>query len=179
MVVPALWEPMRCNWHQRPVLPSFATASGDDEAYVTSIGASRVIDYRQAQFEKVLKEKVDVVFHLTAGDTQKRPFLVLKDGGHLVSATQPISQEEAGRHRVSAVMMRLSPSGDVLGRIGRPVGRGDTTTRRGDRVPAAGCGSGLEGHREEPAGGSWDVTRWAGRGKKQLTGQDRAPCGFA
>ena len=60
-----------------------------------------------------------MVFHLTAGDTQKRSFLVLKDGGHLVSATQPISQEEAARHRVSAVMMRLSPSGDVLGRIGR------------------------------------------------------------
>src|SRR6202011_3388396 len=35
-----------------------ATASGDDEAFVTSIGASRVIDYRKAQFEKVLREKV-------------------------------------------------------------------------------------------------------------------------
>jgi NADPH:quinone reductase-like Zn-dependent oxidoreductase len=31
-----------------------ATASGDDEAYVKSIGASRVINYREAQFEKVL-----------------------------------------------------------------------------------------------------------------------------
>src|SRR3984893_839004 len=29
-----------------------ATASGDDEAYLNSIGASRVIDYREAQFEK-------------------------------------------------------------------------------------------------------------------------------
>src|SRR5437016_5432041 len=56
-----------------------ATASGDDEAYLKSIGASRVIDYREAQFEKILKEKVDVVFHLTAGDTQKRSFLVLKE----------------------------------------------------------------------------------------------------
>jgi len=96
-----------------------ATASGHDEAYVKSIGASRVIDYREAQFEKVLKEKVDVVFHLTAGDTQKRSFLALKEGGHLVSATQPVSQEEAARHRVSGVMMRLAPSGDGLGKIGR------------------------------------------------------------
>ena len=39
-----------------------ATASGDDEAYLNSIGASRVIDYRKEQFEKVLREKVDVVF---------------------------------------------------------------------------------------------------------------------
>src|SRR5580693_6658539 len=94
-----------------------ATASGDDEAYVKSLGASRVIDYREAQFEKVLREKVDVVFDLVGGDTQKRSFLVLKEGGYLVSAVQPVSQEEAAKHRVTGVMMRLAPSGDMLGRI--------------------------------------------------------------
>jgi NADPH:quinone reductase-like Zn-dependent oxidoreductase len=96
-----------------------ATASGDDSAYVKSIGASRVIDYREEQFEKVLREKVDVVFDLVGGDTQKRSFPVSKEGGHLVSAVQPVSQEEAAMHHVSGVMMRLAPSGDVLGRIGR------------------------------------------------------------
>ena len=96
-----------------------ATASGGDVAYLNSIGASRVIDYRAAQFEKVLREKVDVVFDLIGGDTQKRSFLVLKEGGHLVSATQPPSQEETARHRVSGAMMRLAPSADVLGRIAR------------------------------------------------------------
>jgi NADPH:quinone reductase-like Zn-dependent oxidoreductase len=96
-----------------------ATASADDEAYVKSIGASQVIDYREAQFEKVLREKVDVVFDLVGGDAQKRSFLVLKEGGHLVSAVQPVSQEEAATHHVSGVMMRLVPSGDGLARIGR------------------------------------------------------------
>jgi hypothetical protein len=96
-----------------------ATASGDNEAYVKSIGASQVIDYREAQFEKVLREKVDVVFDLVGGDTQKRSFLVLKEGGHLVSATQPVSQEETAIHHVTGVMMRLAPSADGLGRIGR------------------------------------------------------------
>ena len=96
-----------------------ATASGGDEAYLRSIGASRVIDYREAQFEKVLREKVDVVFDLIGGDTQKRSFLVLKEGGHLVSAIQPVSPEEAAKHRVSGEMMRLAPSADVLGRIAR------------------------------------------------------------
>jgi NADPH:quinone reductase-like Zn-dependent oxidoreductase len=95
------------------------TASGDDEAYLNSIGASRVIDYREAQFEKVLGEKVDVVFDLIGGDTQKRSFLVLKEGGHLISATQPPPQDEAARHRVSGAMMRLAASADVLGRIAR------------------------------------------------------------
>ena len=64
-------------------------------------------------------KKVDLVFDLVAGDTQKRSFLVLKEGGHLVSATQPVSQEEAARYRVSGEMMRLAPSADVLGRIAR------------------------------------------------------------
>jgi NADPH:quinone reductase-like Zn-dependent oxidoreductase len=96
-----------------------ATASGDDEAYLKSIGASRVINYHEAQFDTVLQEKVDVVFDLVGGDTQKRSFIVLKEGGHLVSATQPVSQEEAARHRVSGMMMRLAPSADMLGKITR------------------------------------------------------------
>jgi NADPH:quinone reductase-like Zn-dependent oxidoreductase len=95
------------------------TASSDDEAYLKSIGTSQVIDYRKAQFEKVLQEKVDVVFDLIGGETQKRSFLVLKEGGHLVSASQPVSQEDAAKYRVSGAMIRLAPSGEVLGRIAR------------------------------------------------------------
>jgi len=101
-----------------------ATANGADEAYLTSIGASRVIDYRGAQFEKVLREKVDVVFDLIGGDTQKRSFLVLKEGGRLVATTQPVSPEESAKHRVSSAMMRLAPSGDALGRIARLLEQG-------------------------------------------------------
>jgi len=96
-----------------------ATARSDDEAYLGSIRASRVIDYRKAPFEQVLREKVDLVFDLIGGDTQKRSFLVLKEGGHLVSATQPVSQEETARHRVSGAMIRLAPAADVLGKIAR------------------------------------------------------------
>jgi len=101
-----------------------ATASADGEAYLKSIGASRVINYREAQFEKVLQEKVDVVFDLVGGDTQKRSLLVLREGGHLVSAVQPVSQEETAMHHVSGMMMRLAPSGDVLSRIGRMLEEG-------------------------------------------------------
>ena len=96
-----------------------ATASGDDEAYLKSIGASRVINYREAQFEKVLRDKIDVVFDLVGGDTQNRSFVVLKEGGYLISAVQPVSQEEAAKHRVTGAMMRLVPSEDMLGSIAR------------------------------------------------------------
>src|SRR5579863_2602169 len=96
-----------------------ATASSDDEPYLKSIGATRVIDYREEQFEKVLREKVDVVFNLIRGETQNRSFLVLKEGGYLVSATEPVAQEEAAAHRVSGVMMSLAPTGELLSKIGR------------------------------------------------------------
>src|SRR5580765_338188 len=101
-----------------------ATARGDDEAYLKSLGASRVIDHRKAQFEKALRDKVDVVFDLIGGDTQTRSFLVLKEGGHLVSATQPVSQEDTARHRVSGEMMRVAPSAVTLDRIARLLGEG-------------------------------------------------------
>lgn len=105
-----------------------ATASGDDEAFVKSFGASQVIDYRKAQFEKVLQEKVDVVFDLIGGDTQQRSFLVLKEGGRLISAVQPVSPEESAKHHVTGEMMRLEPSTDVLGKIARLLEDGTVRT---------------------------------------------------
>ena len=59
------------------------------------------------------------VIATASGDTQTRSFLVLKEGGRLVAATQPVSQEEAARHGVTGEMMRLAPSGDGLERIAR------------------------------------------------------------
>ena len=155
-----------------------ATARGGDEAYLKSIGASQVIDYREAQFEKVLREKVDVVFDLIGGDTQQRSFLVLKEGGHLVSAT---AARIAGRVLEAPCVGHDDEARAVRGRARQnraTAGRGDDTTRRRDRVRAPGCGPGLEGHRREPARGSWDVAQWAGSGKTQVTRQDRASCGL-
>jgi NADPH:quinone reductase-like Zn-dependent oxidoreductase len=127
-----------------------ATASGDDEAYLNSIGASRVIDYRKEQFEKVLREKVDVVLDLIGGDTQTRSFLVLKEGGHLVAATQPF----AGGDREAPCVGRDDEARAVRRRARQnraTAGRGDDTTRRRDRVRAQGCAPGLERPHREPA----------------------------
>jgi hypothetical protein len=155
-----------------------AGAVGAYEAYLKSIGASLVIDYREAQFETVLQEKVDVVFDLVGGDTQKRSFLVLKEGGHLVSATQPVSQEEAARHPVSGMMMRLAPSADMLGRIARLLEEG---TIRPDVAniyalqDAAQAWKDIAGNLPEV---SWDVAQWAGSAKTQVKRQDRASSGL-
>jgi len=63
MVAPALWRLCGAIGIARRRL-RHCQASGDNEAYVKSIGASRVINYREAQFESVLREKVDMVFDL-------------------------------------------------------------------------------------------------------------------
>ena len=70
-----LWWPMRCNWHCMPVPQSLLPQAATMRRTFNSIGASRVIDYRKAQFEKILRAKVDLVFDLVGGDTQKRSFL--------------------------------------------------------------------------------------------------------
>src|SRR5882672_9945848 len=118
MVVPAPWAPMRCNWHRMPVPPSLPrqAAAMRRTSTPSEPAGSSIIERRSS---RTLSEKVDVVFDLIGGETQQRSFLVLKEGGHLVAATQPVSQEEAARHRVSGAMMRLAPSADVLGRIAR------------------------------------------------------------
>jgi len=148
------------------------TASGDDETYVNSIGASRVIDYRKEPFETVLREKVDVVFDLIGGDTQKRSFLILKEGGHLVAATQPVSQEETARHRVSGAMMRLAPSADGLDRIARLLEEGTIRPDVATVYPlqdAAQAWKDIAGN-VSPGG--------PGAARRRSHGQDRASCGL-
>ena len=95
------------------------TASGGDEAFLKSIGANRVIDYRTAKFENELSSKVDVVFDLVGGDTQTRSFAVLKEGGFLIAANQPIPPAELAKHHVSGLTMNMIPSAKVLGQISR------------------------------------------------------------
>jgi len=96
-----------------------ATASGDNEAYVKSIGASQVIDYRKDAIREGSAREGRCGLRLGRWRYTEGSFLVLKEGGHLVSAVQPVSQEETAMHHVSGAMMRLAPSGDGLGRIGR------------------------------------------------------------
>ena len=96
-----------------------------------------------------------------------------------------VSQPRAGcfarERRASIIAQRpLSPGLDPEACAWEDfdAGRGDDSARRRERVRAPGCGRGLEGHRREPASGSWNVAQLAGSGKTQVTRQDRASCGL-
>jgi Alcohol dehydrogenase GroES-like domain len=154
-----------------------ATASGDDKAYLNSIGANRVIDYREAQREGSAREgRCDLRLDRWRYTEAVVPRL---EGRRPSCRCHPA--RIAGRDREAPCVGRDDEARAVRGRARQnraTPGRGDDTTRCRDCVRAPGCGSGLEGHRWQPARGSWDVAQWAGSGKTQATRQDRASCGL-
>src|SRR4051794_10999744 len=86
---------------RRAGLHTIATAGADDLAYVQSLGADRVVDYRAQRFENEVHE-ADAVLDLVGGETQTRSFKVLRRGGKLVSAVSQPDQARAEGHGVRA-----------------------------------------------------------------------------
>ncbi|MBU6956972.1 zinc-binding dehydrogenase [Pseudomonas sp. CVAP len=78
-----------------------ATASIGNHGYLKTIGANQLIDYRSQAFEEVVKD-VDIVLDLMGGETQRRSWKVLKQGGVLVSPVSTPDAELAKAHGVSA-----------------------------------------------------------------------------
>jgi NADPH:quinone reductase-like Zn-dependent oxidoreductase len=95
------------------------TASDSDKGFLYSIGAKQVIDYKTEKFEDKIAGKVDVVFDLIGGENQQRSYTVLRPGGYLISASQPVSEKDASKYKVTALMMRLAPSAEKLSGIAK------------------------------------------------------------
>lgn len=79
-----------------------ATASTKDVAFVKSLGADEVIDYKTQQFEDLIKD-VDAVFDTVGGDTTDKSFTVLKKGGIIVSMAGQPNAVLATQYGVTAV----------------------------------------------------------------------------
>jgi NADPH:quinone reductase-like Zn-dependent oxidoreductase len=77
-----------------------ATASADSAAFVQSLGADLVIDYKQVDFSKVIKD-CDLVFDLIGGDVRYHSFNVLKPGGMLVHISVPLMTQQPPRQDVT------------------------------------------------------------------------------
>ncbi|MEA2873250.1 MAG: hypothetical protein QOH67_3226 [Hyphomicrobiales bacterium] len=70
------------------------TASAENHAYVKSLGTDQVIDYKNDDFTKIVKD-VDAVFETVGGEVTTRSFAVVKSGGRIASIgsghTAPLS----------------------------------------------------------------------------------------
>ncbi len=99
------------------------TASPNNAQFLKELGADEVIDYHNTKFEDVVHD-ADIVLDLIGGDTQKRSWKVLKNGGILISTVGLSSPEEASRYGVKAVNFLSRPDGKELRQIGKLIDQG-------------------------------------------------------
>ncbi|MDP4251946.1 MAG: NADP-dependent oxidoreductase [Bacteroidota bacterium] len=89
------------------------TTSEKNISLVKDLGADEVIDYKKEKFEDRLKD-LDLVLDTIGGETQKRSFKVLKNGGRLVTTVKPEGNEDAkARNIVIAGFMAQSYPADL------------------------------------------------------------------
>lgn len=100
-----------------------ATSSAEDKAFVKSLGADQVIDYKNEKFEELVKD-IDLVLDVIGGETQQKSFAVLKKGGTLIATSQPPSPEEAEKYGVHAKMMNMQATTENLNEIAVLFGNG-------------------------------------------------------
>ncbi|MFF8378182.1 NADP-dependent oxidoreductase [Streptomyces sp. NPDC015661] len=72
------------------------TASAPKHAFVRSLGADEVLDYRTTDFAEAVQD-VDMVLDPLSGDTRTRSLDVLRPGGTLVSLLPPTDPDEPAR----------------------------------------------------------------------------------
>ena len=101
-----------------------ATASGENEAYVRSLGVDEFIDYKKEDFSA--KEGIyDVVLDTQGGDVQQKSFKVLKEGGRLVSLISEPDEDLAKSKNITATYLNNNkPSVEQMKEIGRLISEG-------------------------------------------------------
>jgi NADPH:quinone reductase-like Zn-dependent oxidoreductase len=85
------------------------TTSGTGLTLAKSLGADDVIDYKTQDFTQLVKD-VDLVIDLVGGEAQARSFEAVKQGGKLLSAVMPPSEELAQQYRITAKFISSAPS---------------------------------------------------------------------
>lgn len=90
------------------------TASERNHELLTSLGADKVIDYRNTKFEDVLSD-IDVVFDTMGGDVQRNSFKVIKKHtGRIISIVSNFDEELVKEYDVIAKNIWLNPNGEQL-----------------------------------------------------------------
>jgi NADPH:quinone reductase-like Zn-dependent oxidoreductase len=95
-----------------------ATASTKHQELLRKLGADETIDYTIQKFENVA-HKIDIVLDTIGGETQERSWLLLKQGGALISLVQSPSEEKANQFGVRGIMSSVQPDGAQLSAIAK------------------------------------------------------------
>jgi NADPH:quinone reductase-like Zn-dependent oxidoreductase len=120
----------------RAGLHTIATAAADDAAFVRTLGADTVIDYKAERFENVVRG-AHAVIDLVGGDTQCRSFQVLRPGGKLISAVSRPDQDLARKFGVEAAFFLVDVTTEALAKISSLIDDRKLQTRVGTVLPLA------------------------------------------
>jgi NADPH:quinone reductase-like Zn-dependent oxidoreductase len=99
------------KWRGASVIAAVSRRNFD---FVRSLGADVVIDYRAQRFEDESRE-VDVVFDAVGGDTLKRSWELLREGGKLVTVAS--QSADSAEQRVRDAFMLMQANGPQLAEI--------------------------------------------------------------
>jgi len=92
------------------------TASSADRDYVKSLGADKVVDYKNEDFQTLIKD-YDAAFDTVGGETTTKSFSVLKKGGVLVSMKGEPDKTLAQSHEVVGIGQNTKTNTDHLNRV--------------------------------------------------------------
>jgi alcohol dehydrogenase len=92
------------------------TVNSSDKPFVQELGADTVIDYKTQTFDDLL-QNYDAVFDTVGGDTYKRSFKVLKNGGVIVSMLEQPDTELMNQYGVKAIFQFTQPDKEHLSKV--------------------------------------------------------------
>ncbi|KAA9005970.1 NADP-dependent oxidoreductase [Histidinibacterium aquaticum] len=113
----------------------FTTARADEDGEMLErLGADRVIDYREENFEEIATD-LDLVLDTIGGDTQKRSLACLTKGGRLVGTLGGPDEDTVKKHGVTATAFMTQPNGTQLEEMGRAFSQGTLRTNVSQTFP--------------------------------------------
>lgn len=120
-----------CLWRKSQVI---AVGGPDDRAFLEKLGISQFVDYKTERFENVVRD-VDAVIDLVGGDSVKRAYQCLREGGILASTVGPVTEEDARQHRVRGVQFIMKHDGRELATLAKLADGGLLEPRMGPILP--------------------------------------------
>ncbi len=110
------------------------TAAAEDAAYVKSLGADEVIDYKTQAFEVSLQD-YDAVYDTVGGETYSTSFQVLKRGGVIVSMLEQPNAELMSKYGVNAIAQFTRVTTERLNKLAQLIDTGAIKPHIGKTFP--------------------------------------------
>jgi NADPH:quinone reductase-like Zn-dependent oxidoreductase len=126
----------------------FATASTAHLAYVRSLGADHVIDYRTERFESVVRD-IDVVLDYVGGEVLDRSWQVLTKDGAIVGTSSPdiLARTPPGRR---GLWFMTKPDAALLERLAAEIAEGTLISKLDEVVGFGDIPAAIERNRTDP-----------------------------